>query len=105
VNDRELLVDFIRRLGLPAVIAARSTLGTINHTLLTIEALVRRSVAIAGVVMVGPPSAENRRAIEHYGRIRVLGELPVLSPLDPDVLGAWAVSALDTGGHLAAWLA
>src|SRR5262249_41057621 len=51
VNDLQLMVDLMARLDLPAIVATRSTLGTINHTLLTIEALHRRSVTIAGAVM------------------------------------------------------
>jgi malonyl-CoA O-methyltransferase len=72
------------------VVAARAGLGTINHTLLTIEALQRRSLAIAGVVMVGPRNADNRRAIEQYGGVRVLGEMPLFEKLSPDALSAWA---------------
>jgi dethiobiotin synthase len=105
LNPTELLVDFIGRSALPVVVVARSTLGTINHTVLTIEALTRRAVAIAGVVMVGPPNADNRMAIEHYGGVRVLGELPPLEPLGPETLGHWADSALDVDGHLGGWLA
>jgi len=95
LNDRELMTDLMARLGLPLVIAARSTLGTINHTLLTIEALRRRSLTIAGVVMVGPENADNRAAIEQYGCVPVLGEMPMFAPLTPDRLSAWAEHALD----------
>jgi dethiobiotin synthase len=90
VNDLQFMIDLMARLDLPTVIAARSTLGTINHTLLTIEALQRRSLAIAGVVMVGPRNADNRRAIEQYGGVRVLGEMPLFEKLSPDALSAWA---------------
>jgi dethiobiotin synthase len=95
VNDIQFMIDLMARLDLPAIITARSTLGTINHTLLTIEALQHRSIAIAGVVMVGPPNADNRRAIEQYGGLRVLGELPVFDELTPDALSAWATTHLD----------
>ena len=90
VNDLQFMIDLMTRLDLPTVIAARSTLGTINHTLLTIEALQRRSLTIAGVVMVGPRNADNRRAIEQYGGVRVLGEMPLFEKLSPDALSAWA---------------
>jgi len=90
VNEREFMTDLMSRLGLPVLIVSRSTLGTINHTLLTIEALQRRSLTIAGVVMVGPRNADNRRAIEQYGGVRVLGEMPLFETLSPDALSAWA---------------
>lgn len=95
INEAELTIDLMTRLALPVVVVARSTLGTINHTLLTLEALQARGLRVAGVVMVGPPDAENRLAIESYGRTRVLGELPFLSPLAPETLAAWATASLD----------
>lgn len=100
LNDDELMIDLMTRLELPVLVAARSGLGTINHTLLTIEALRRRSLQIAGVVMVGPPDADNRRAIERYGGVPVLGEMPRLDPLTPPALAGWA-AAFDVAGQLA----
>jgi dethiobiotin synthase len=95
VNDAELMTDLMSRLALPVIVVSRSTLGTINHTLLTIEALRRRSLEVAGVIMIGSPNAENRMAIERYGQVDVLGEMPPFDPLTPEVLGAWARTALD----------
>ena len=70
LNDRELVIDLMTVLGLPVVIAARSGLGTINHTLLTIEALRARALPIAGVVMVGAPNVRTIAiAIETHGRV------------------------------------
>lgn len=110
LTEQVLLIDLIGRLQLPlmpVLIVARSGLGTINHTLMTIEVLTRRALPIAGIVMVGPRNdlaRENRTAIEHYGRIPVLGELPVLSPLTPEALGEWTDEHLDRDGHLMEWL-
>ena len=100
VNDSDMMADLMIGLGLPAVVVARSSLGTINHTLLTLEALRRRSIAIAGVVLVGPPNADNREAIEQYGCVAVLGELPRLEPLTPEALASWAASGLDPEARL-----
>jgi dethiobiotin synthetase len=100
VNPREFMTDLMSRLGLPVLIVSRSTLGTINHTLLTIEALRRRSLTIAGVVMVGPPDPDNREAIEQRGGVHVVGELPIFQPLTPQRLAAWAITELDRDGHL-----
>jgi dethiobiotin synthetase len=100
LNPRDLLIDLFVGLELPALIVSRSGLGTINHTLLTIEALRQRAVPVAGVVMVGPPDRENRLAIEHYGRVAVLGEMPALDPMTPDRLRDWAGRCLDSDGRL-----
>jgi len=104
INDSELMTHLMVRLALPVVVVARSRLGTINHTLLTLEALEARSLAVAGVVMVGGRNLENRRAIEAYGRVRVLGELPRLDPLTPRALARWAASELDVAGRLQEWM-
>jgi dethiobiotin synthetase len=104
LNGRDLMVDLIARLALPVLVVSRSTLGTINHTLLTLEALRQRSFPVAGVVMVGPPDPANRRAIERYGQIAVVGELPPLEPLTPDALRRWADSSLDARGCLTSLL-
>jgi dethiobiotin synthase len=100
LNDRDFMTDLMAQLGLPVVIVSRSTLGTINHTLLTIEALRRRSLTIAGVVMVGPPDADNRDAIEQRGGVPVVGEMPLFQPLTPSGLCAWATVELDRDGQL-----
>jgi malonyl-CoA O-methyltransferase len=82
LNDRDFMIDLMAKLALPVLLVARSTLGTINHTLLSLAALRSRRLPIAGVVLNGPPNAGNRAAIERFGRVRVLAELPRVDPLD-----------------------
>ena len=100
INESAVMTDAMIALGLPVLIVARSTLGTINHTLLTIEALRTRSLDVAGVVMVGQADGPNREAIEFYGQVPVVGELPLLEPLTPEALKAWARTGLDPDGAL-----
>ncbi len=88
LNWHDLTTDLMIRLRLPAIVVARSTLGTINHSLLTLEALRRRGIDILGVVMVGPPDALNRESVEHFGRTPVIGQIPPLEPLNADALAA-----------------
>jgi len=90
VSESQTMVDFMVLLGLPVIVAARTTLGTINHTLLTLEALRARSLDIAGVVMIGDANADNRAAIEKYGRVKVVAEMPRFNPLTPECLRQWA---------------
>jgi malonyl-CoA O-methyltransferase len=85
-----LIIDLIARLGLPVVVVARSSLGTINHTLLTLEALRSRALPVAGVILNGPADAGNRAAIERFGRVRVLAELPALPRIDADAVARLA---------------
>ncbi len=95
-----LLSELFRRLGLPLVIVARSGLGTINHTLLTLEAARRRGLEVLGVVLVGPPNAENRAAIEAWGDVSVVAEVPWLDEVDRPSLAA-AARTFDPDGVLA----
>lgn len=104
LNDTDLIIDLIRLLGLPAVVMTRSELGTINHTLLTLEALRSRCIPVAGVVMGGEPNRENRRAIETYGRVPVLGEMLPFSNLSSHVLREWALTGLDCHSFLKPFL-
>jgi len=76
LNDTALMIDLIDHLKAPVVVVARSTLGTINHTLLTLAALRARGIEVMGVVLNGPPSPSNRQAIEQFGQVLVLAEIP-----------------------------
>jgi len=95
LNDTRMIVDFIAMLRVPALIAARSGLGTINHTSLTVEALRSRSVPIAGVVMIGEPNADNAEAIEHYAQVPVIAQIPRIDPLTSASLASWTVANFD----------
>jgi dethiobiotin synthetase len=86
LNERDLMLDLIVRLALPVVVVSSSRLGTINHTLLTLDKLASRRLEIAGVVMNGPLDDGNRKAIEHYGQTRVIAQLEPLPVVDATVL-------------------
>jgi len=90
INDLQTMADLMILLAMPVIVAARTTLGTINHTLLTIEALRARSLKIAGVVMIGEANPDNRAAIEHYGRVTVIAEMHRFDPITPESLRKWA---------------
>ena len=83
-----LTIEMFARWGLPLVLCARTGLGTLNHTLLSLEALKRRNVPVLGVALLGEPHGENARIIAQMGEVRVLGTLPRLDPLTPDSLAA-----------------
>ncbi len=81
-----LLVDLVAELGLPVLVVARSGLGTINHSLLTIEALRRRHITVAGILFSdeGPDLdpclvADNMKVVGELGGVEVLGRLPFLT--------------------------
>jgi dethiobiotin synthetase len=82
INDRQRMTDLMRHLRLPVLLVARTSLGTINHTLLSLAALRVARLKVAGVILVGKPNSENRSAIEHYGQCQVIGEVPWLKTID-----------------------
>lgn len=86
----ELLIDLMALLELPVLLVARSTLGTINHTLLSLDALRRRGIPIAGVVLNGPANDDNRQAIESYGDVHVVA---AVEPFDLTPTGLRAGAA------------
>ena len=86
LNPSTLYIDVFARWRLPVVLCARTALGTINHSLLSIEALRRRDIEILGVAFIGEGNPESERAICEIGRVRRLGRLPRLSPLTPGTL-------------------
>jgi malonyl-CoA O-methyltransferase len=87
-----MMADLMQRFGLPVVLVARSTLGTINHSLLSIEALRRRDISIAGVVLVGPPSSENACAIARHGAVGILAQLPFCKELTSSAVASMSLA-------------
>ena len=73
--------DIVQHLGLPVVVVARSGLGTLNHTLLTLRAIRADQVEVVGLILVGPPHPENERDLPRLGNVKLLaridrGQLP-----------------------------
>jgi dethiobiotin synthetase len=74
-------IDVMARWLAPVVLCARTTLGTINHSLLSIDALRARNIPIAGIAFIGDENRESERIIAEMGQVRRLGRLPHLQPL------------------------
>jgi dethiobiotin synthetase len=86
IRDDLLFADLFARWGLPVVLAARTALGTINHTLLSIEALRARGVPILGVAFIGEAIENTEATIARIGRVKRLGRLPILPEVTADAL-------------------
>jgi len=82
INRTAFMLDLIRHFAAPVVIASRTALGTINHTLLTVSAVRNANLEICGVVMIGKEDRDNRRAVERYGNVPVIGAIPWLDTID-----------------------
>jgi len=86
LTRNELFIDVFAKWNVPVVLCARTTLGTLNHTLLSLEALAVRKVPVLGVAFIGDAHADNENTIAAMGRARILGRLPNLDPLTPSTL-------------------
>jgi len=81
-----LQIDQLQRWRLPVLLVARSGLGTLNHSLLSLEALRQRSIPVLGLILNGPLHADNPRTLESFGGVPVLAQLPRLDPLNATAL-------------------
>lgn len=88
LDRHTLYIDVYARWQFPVVLCARTTLGTINHSLLSIEALKARGIPLLGIAFIGEPNAESESIICEIGGVRRLGTLPWLSPLTRETLRA-----------------
>ncbi len=88
LTSQTLFADVFARWQIPVILVATTALGTINHTLLSLEALRARNIPIHGVVLVGDENAASQSIIASQGHVRVLGRLPMLDRLTPQALAA-----------------
>ncbi len=79
----DLFIDVFARWNIPTVLCARTGLGTINHTLLSLEALRTRKIPVLGVAFIGAEMADTQKTIAEIGKVRILGRLPMLEALQP----------------------
>jgi dethiobiotin synthetase len=75
----------IERLKLPVLLVARSSLGTLNHTLLSLKALKDRGIEIFAVVLNGEKHPSNKETIEKFGDAAVF-EIEALEEIDSESL-------------------
>ncbi|WP_338425204.1 dethiobiotin synthase [Sphingopyxis kveilinensis] len=88
VTRTTLYADLFATWQIPVIVCARTALGTINHSLLTIEALRSRKVPIHGLAFLGDAVEDSEAIICDIGGVRRLGRLPVIDPLTPETLAA-----------------
>lgn len=88
VSETLLMADLFAYWQLPVILCARTALGTINHSLLSIEALRSRGVPLAGIAFIGDPHEENERIIPQLAKVPSFGRLPRLDPLNAASLKA-----------------
>ena len=81
LNPHTLFIDVFAHWKLPLILCARTRLGTINHTLLSVEAIRARGIPLHGVAFIGEANPESEKVISEIGKVKRLGRLPVIEPL------------------------
>ncbi|MBB5709539.1 dethiobiotin synthase [Sphingomonas xinjiangensis] len=81
-----LYADLFARWALPTIVVARTALGTINHSLLSVEALRSRGVPVLGIAFVGDANEDSEATICSLGGVTNLGRLPFLGTLNAEHL-------------------
>lgn len=86
LNKRYFIIDLIEYFSVPVLLVSHSRLGTINHTLLSIEALRQRRIPLLGIIMIGEENPNNKCSIECYGNTQVVMEMPLLTSVNKESL-------------------
>ena len=82
LSRKALFIDVFKKWNLPIILCARTSLGTINHTLLSIEAMKSKKLPILGIAFIGSDNPDNMRTITDFSGIKNLGHLPLLEVLE-----------------------
>ncbi|HSI91185.1 MAG TPA: dethiobiotin synthase [Adhaeribacter sp.] len=86
LNDRFLILDLVKQLDCPVVVVSRNYLGSINHTLLTLESLKQHRIPVAGLVFNGDPNPETENFILNYTGVPKLFSVPVLPEISKETI-------------------
>ncbi len=81
-----LQIDLLKKWMIPVILVARSGLGTLNHTLLSIEALKNRGIPILGIILNGELHPDNPKTLEEFGKVPIIAQLPKFEHLSARVL-------------------
>ncbi|MBK6895994.1 MAG: ATP-dependent dethiobiotin synthetase BioD [Alphaproteobacteria bacterium] len=82
ITRKNLQINLYKKWNLPVILCARTGLGTINHTMLSLEALWAREIPVLGIAFVGESNPDNIRTISEFAKVKVLGRLPRLEILN-----------------------
>jgi dethiobiotin synthetase len=96
INSTQTVADLIYHLNIPTIVVSRNYLGSINHTLLTVEALKNRSIPIAGILFNGPENLETQTIILKQTNLISFGRIDQTNKLDEDFINKSAKNLLAT---------
>lgn len=94
LNEHDLMIDLVRRMGLPVVLVSRNYLGSINHTLLSVEACRSRNIPLLGILFNGPSVLASETFILTYTGLPCIGGIRQEAVLTKEVIRNYAVTML-----------
>ena len=86
ITREYLQIDQIKKWNIPVILVCRSGLGTINHTLLSIEALKKRNIRILGLVINGKKHLDNPKTLNEFSSLPIIAEFPFIQKIDSNNL-------------------
>ncbi|MGI9548499.1 MAG: dethiobiotin synthase [Bdellovibrionales bacterium] len=87
LNENQTQLDLMKQIDLPLIVVARSGLGTLNHSLLTLKVLKSEALKVKGLILSGPLNPLNKKDLEKWGDVPILLEIPQLSKVTkPELL-------------------
>jgi len=88
LNEKELIIDLIKKLNIEVILVSQNYLGSINHTLLSVNLLKQYEIPIKGIIFNGDENVETERYIQQYAKIKKLGIIPSFSNIDKEKVKA-----------------
>lgn len=82
LNDKDLIIDLIKKFNVEVILVSRNYLGSINHTLLSVEALRSRNILIKGIIFNGESTPATESIIIKQTGLNVIGHIPILNHID-----------------------
>ncbi|MDA9554599.1 dethiobiotin synthase [Pelobium sp.] len=88
VNQDQLMIDLIKQLDVEVILVSKNYLGSINHTLLSVEALNNRGIAIKGIIFNGQETPSTELIIQKLTKLNVIGRIPEIETLNKESIKA-----------------
>ena len=95
INSNYLMSDLCQKLNTPLILVSRTKLGTINHTLMSLEVIKKKKINLLGIIFFGKKESETLETIKFFGKkilkknIKILGRLPVAKELSRNTIQAF----------------
>jgi len=86
LNEHHLILDLIKHLNVKVIVVSQNYLGSINHTLLTLEVLKSNNIQVEGLIFNGSPNSETENYIQNYSEIKIIGKIPSLPVINKETI-------------------